>query len=187
MSALYNVLTNSTLLGVTGIPPPANCSVDPLAAECLEMGFLVLANWMNERLNTLGPGVNPITDPTFFSLFTAIGKLLCPDLTFQCLSVASDPNMIKYVTGYVIHLVKIVMELMIDSKNYGLLTKRTHKELATGFVMADLKFPGFPKGIEVPGFIPNDDDIVKAKLETKFTEVYKCGISTKREFTWASE
>ncbi|XP_066916896.1 uncharacterized protein [Clytia hemisphaerica] len=187
MRGLYNVVTNATLLGVSGAAPSANCSTDPSQADCLQMGFLVLANWMSVRsAEVVADGKNVTDDATFLALYGAIGALFCPNTTYTCLDTVSDVNMIGYIVGYVTqYLPQIVIELAIDHKNYGLLTQRTHKEIASGYFLTELVFPGFERGIPVPGFVPNDADVDEALKTKLYNEVYTCGVPSKTEFTWA--
>lgn len=188
MRGLYNVITNATLLGVVGAGP-AECAGNASRPDCLEMGFLLLAKWMSAKSAEIANnGSDPNADPTVQALLGAIAKLFCPQPSTTCFDVTANAKMISLVSGYVTtHLTKIAIALGIDGENYGVVTARSHKEIATGYFLTKLIVSGHPNGLQVPGFVPNDADRTKASQTKVFTEHYKCGVEGKTEFTWASK
>lgn len=188
MRGLYNVITNATLLGVTG-SSPAGCGDNSSRPDCLEMGFLLLADWMSiKSMELANNGTDPNADPTVQALYGAIVKLFCPQPSTMCFDVTANAQSISLVAGYVtVHLTKIAIALGVDGENYGVLTFRSHKEIATGYFLSKLVVPGHPDGIPVPNFVPNDADRAKASQRKVFTEHYRCGVEGKTEFTWASK
>lgn len=189
MRGLYNVITNATLLGVTGSSGPAGCADNASRPDCLEMGFLLLANWMSTKSTEIASnGSDPNADPTVQALYGAITKLFCPQSSTMCFDITADAQSISLVAGYVTtYLTKIAIALGVDGENYGVLTVRSHKEIATGYFLTKLTVSGYPDGIPVPSFVPNDADRTKASQTKVFTEYYMCGVEGKTEFTWASK
>ena len=192
MRGLYNVVSNATLLGVTGGSGPPGCAENASRPDCLKMGFLLLADWMSVRsAEVVATGNNPNVDAIVQDLFNAIARLFCPAAqpSTMCFDVTVDARRISLVVGYVTgHLAKLAVELSVhDEENYGVLTVRSHKEIAKGYLLEKLKLPGYENGIPVPGFVPNDADRAKASQDKVYMEHYKCGVNGKTEFSWESK
>lgn len=172
MEGLYNVITNATLLGVAAQPLPTRCNTDPTHQECLDAaGFLYLSK-VNIALNSR-------------KIMGAIQKLFCPNNVTMCLQLDADLTLsiASYVTT---HLAKMAIDVVVDNNDYGIVTTKTQRELASGWVMTKLAIPGvYPNGLPVPGYLKNDSDINEAMKTNEFTEYYKCNLLSKKELSWA--
>lgn len=186
MLALYNIITNSTLLGVSN-PVPANCPSDPTTTDCLAMGFLNLVQWLNERqTKVLADGKDPTSDVTFQKLYGTISALFCPHPSTECLDMTRYPSMIGWVATYITaYLTKVTMHLAIDSLDYSIITTRTHKDIMSGYHLSELKLPGLENGLFVNGLMTNDSDLQEAKQKKLYQEIFKCDVPSKNEFAWA--
>lgn len=170
MRGLYSILSNATLLG-TAKAPPSKCITDPIASECLKIGFLPLVQNLQATTHNV----------TMSVLAGTILSLFCPNITHQCFPIL---NYLLPVAGYVTNvLVKFTMHFLIDSKQYGLVTTRKQSELSMGYKMM---LPGFENGIDVDAFVGNDSDKVKAAASSKFQEYYKCNVDSSTAFAWKS-
>lgn len=173
MNALFNVITNATLLGVDGKPVHTSCKTNPTSNECTQsVGFLFLANTYVAVKST--------------NIKRAIENLFCQNITTGVCLPLTD-GLITAITSYITnHLAKIVTYLAIDNNDYGIVTTKTQKQLANGWVMRKLIIPGkFPNGLPVPGTIRNDTNLVEAMRTQKYQEFYKCDLPSKKELTWA--
>lgn len=158
MKSLYNLLSNSTILGAA-VLPSTECSTNITAPKCLELGFMYLVE--KRKVARSNPSTENIINQQ-------LKTILCPDINSSCLM--HDEKLLNAIELFVTtHLTKLSMYLVVDSANYGLLTTRSQKELSVGYNMTIGSLT-----IGVPGFLANDTDLQKAKDTKDFVEYYKC-------------
>lgn len=181
MKALYNVLTNASLLLPPSSSNTTNHAVEGRGLVTYLGTYAALAKTSSTIANAT---IKATFDAQMQKLQANMNKLLCPDPS-SCFKI-TDTITIQALAQFITSYLAAASIDFLDKNNYGLIVSRPVKELVFGYTMTKLPLPPkYPNGIPVPGVLVNHGSEADAGNKSKIVSLYTCDSTLGAANTWA--
>ena len=180
MDGLYNALVNATLLGLPkDTTAMADCEETPHLRICGL--FIWMANFvLSFHLNGTSPKFNHTEARGL------IKHAFCSNPS-ACYHV-NDRSDIESLFDFINGPLRSYTLWFMDHNNYGLVTTRSQRELALGYVMDKFRYPpAYPNGLPYPGALVSHSSFSEAVQKSDFHTLHTCNSSSEEHLksTWA--